>query len=73
MYESTEFWYNIIIVRELLMALVIYIKLSNNNIAYRKGSYEGRTSPMVYLNKYDFEPLKRKYGLTCKIPLLLHM
>ena len=73
MYESTEFWYNIIIVRELLMALVIYIKLSNNNIAYRKGSHEGRTSPMVYLNNYDFEPLKRKYGLTCKIPLLLHM
>ena len=41
MYESTEVWYNIIIVRELLMVQVIYIKLSNNNIAYRKGSYEG--------------------------------
>ena len=73
MYESTEFWYNIIIVRELLMALVIYIKLSNNNIAYRKGSYEGWTSPMLDLNNYDFEPLNRKYGLTCKISLLLHM
>ena len=49
--------YDMILVRDLLTTLGLDLKFSGNVIICGKGPYEGCSSPMVDLSKYDFKSL----------------
>ena len=55
--DSTACRYNMIISRDLLTKLGIYIKVSTNTIKCSKVPYQGCTTPMVNLDYYEFEPI----------------
>ena len=52
--EYTKGRYNIILGRDLLIALVLDLKFSENFIIGGEGTYEGCLSPMVDVSNYEF-------------------
>ena len=54
MYESTNGIYNMTAGRDLLTALGLELKFSENIIFGGKGLYEGCPKPMVNIGNYDF-------------------
>ena len=58
--DSTTGIYDMILVRYLLTALVLYLKLSENGIHGREGPYKVCSAPMVDVDNYDFNILKAK-------------
>ena len=62
--ESTNGRYNMILGIDLLTALGLDLKFSENVIIGGKGPYEGCPSPMVDVSKYDF---KSKTDKTVKL------
>ena len=70
--ESNNGRYDIILGRDLLTALVLDLKFSDNFIYGRKGSYEGCSAPMVDLSNYAFNTITAKL-LNWNNPLLTCM
>ena len=58
--DSTESKSNIILGRNLLTAMVLYIKFSKHIIIGGDGPYGGWSEPMVDINNYDFQYLTDK-------------
>ena len=52
--KPTNGRYDMLLGRDLLTALVLYIKFSDNVIIVIKGPNEGCSSPMVDVSNYDF-------------------
>ena len=58
--DSTTGQYDMIIGRDLLTNLGIYLKVYKNSIDCGEGTYQGCTSPMINLDNYDSELVNRK-------------
>ena len=54
--NSTNIRYNIIVGRDLLTALELYLKSSENIIIIGEVTYKGCSSPMADLSNYDLKP-----------------
>ena len=58
--ESTNSRYNMILGRDLLTALVLTLKFSENFICGGEGPYKGCSEPMVDVNNYYFNIVMAK-------------
>ena len=54
--NSTNIRYNMIVGRDLLTALELGLKFSENIIIIGEGTYKGCSSPMADLSNYDLKP-----------------
>ena len=57
--DSTAVRYDMIIGKDILTKLGIYLKCSTNTIEWIKRTYQGCTTPTVNIDDYDFEPINR--------------
>ena len=53
--DSTEGWYYIILGWDLITALVLYFKFSEQVIKGSDGLYKGYTAPMVDMCNYEYK------------------
>ena len=58
--ETTNRRYAIILGRNILTPLGMYLKFSDNIIIGGKLSYEGCSAPIVDVSSYNFTPIKNK-------------
>ena len=58
--ESTNVRYDMILGRDLINALGLYLKFSDNFIIGGEGTYEGCSSPMVGVISYGFKSITDK-------------
>ena len=58
--KKTNRRYDVILGRDLLIALLLDLNFSINIIIGDEGKYEGCLAPMVYLSNYDFKSSTKK-------------